>query len=205
MARQTYQGPVRWVIVDDGAEAQPITFKRDGWTLDVVRPQPYWKAGQNTQARNLIAGLDVISSSDRLVVIEDDDWYSPDWLEHVDKLLTANVLIGERRARYYNVAKSIGRQLANDAHASLCATAMTGSAIDDFRKVCRENHKFIDMQLWRMHQPRKLFDGHRVVGIKGLPGRGGIGMGHSKEFRGTADSSRRILREWIGEDAAAYL
>src|SRR5690606_8566975 len=57
MARQDYAGPVRWVIVDDGPEPQPVTFQRDGWVLEVVRPEPYWQPGQNTQARNLAAGL----------------------------------------------------------------------------------------------------------------------------------------------------
>lgn len=205
MARQTYAGPVRWVIVDDGEEAQPITFKRDGWTLEVIRPKPFWSAGQNTQARNLLAGLEVIDSAERLVVIEDDDWYAADWLAHVDTRLTADMLIGEKRARYYSLSKRVGRELGNQFHSSLCSTAMTGKAIDAFRKVCKEANKFIDMQLWRSHQPRLLFDGHRVVGIKGLPGRGGIGVGHTKEFQGTADSSGRILREWVGDDAAAYL
>lgn len=44
-----------------------------------------------------------------------------------------------------------------------------------------------------------------VVGIKGLPGRGGIGMGHRDNFRGTDDPCGALLREWIGEDAEAYL
>ena len=30
MARQTYAGPVRWVIVDDGPVAQPVAFQRAG-------------------------------------------------------------------------------------------------------------------------------------------------------------------------------
>lgn len=50
---QDYKGPVRWVIVDDGKEAQPVTFQRDDWTLEVIRPTPFWRQGQNTQARNL--------------------------------------------------------------------------------------------------------------------------------------------------------
>ena len=30
MARQTYAGPVRWIIVDAGPEAQPVTLQRAG-------------------------------------------------------------------------------------------------------------------------------------------------------------------------------
>lgn len=48
MLRQTFAGPVRWVIVDDGPEPQPITFRRAGWELVLIRPAPFWRPGQNT-------------------------------------------------------------------------------------------------------------------------------------------------------------
>lgn len=204
MAAQDYAGPVRWVIVDDGPEPQPVTFQREGWTLVVVRPAPHWQPGQNTQARNLQAGLAVIEAGERVAVIEDDDHYGPDWLSHVDAQLHRAELVGEGRARYYNVATRVGRQLHNDAHASLCATAMRGRALETFRHSCRRAPKFIDLDLWRRHPSRHLFGGHRVTGIKGMPGRGGIGMGHRKDFGGTPDPDGALLRQWIGEDARLY-
>lgn len=205
MLRQTYREPVRWVIVDDGETPQPVSFTRSGWTLEFVRPEPFWKPGDNTQARNLLAGLDRITSDDRLVIVEDDDWYSPTWLQICDQKLRGDLLIGETRARYYSAPKRTARQLSNGMHSSLCSTAMTGKAIDAFRQVCRGHHKFIDMVLWRTYPHRQLFGGSSVVGIKGLPGRGGIGVGHSDSFKGTADPDGRVLRQWIGNDAAAYL
>ena len=204
MARQDYAGPVRWVIVDDGAEPQPVTFQREGWTLVHVRPEPYWQPGQNTQARNLLAGLAAISPNERVVIIEDDDHYAPDWLTHVAAQLDRAELVGETCARYYNVAKRVGRQLNNAGHASLCATAMRGRALQTFRQVCRPGRQFIDLDLWKLHPSRHLFYGHRVVGIKGLPGRGGIGMGHSDRFRGVDDRDGALLWEWVGKDAELY-
>lgn len=204
MAAQDYAGPVRWVIVDDGAIRQPVTFCREGWALEVLRPSPRWKPGQNTQARNLLAGLAVIDADARLVVIEDDDHYAPDWLSHVAAELERAELVGEVRARYYNMATRRGRELGNTGHASLCCTAMRGAAIDTFRQACLRSPKFIDLELWRRHRSRHLFGGHRVTGIKGLPGRGGIGIGHKAAFTGTDDTAGSLLREWIGEDARAY-
>lgn len=204
MAAQDYAGAVRWVVVDDGPEAQPITFERPGWTVEVVRPVPVWRPGQNTQARNLLAGLDVIDAGARLVVIEDDDWYAPDWLSHVDRKLEFAELVGERRARYYNLQLRRGRQLGNVEHASLCSTAMRGSALDLFRAACMVRPKYIDLELWRRHPSRFLFDGGRVVGIKGLPGRPGIGMGHRDDFTGQADRDGALLRLWVGTDAGLY-
>ncbi|MFV1846451.1 glycosyltransferase family A protein [Stenotrophomonas maltophilia] len=205
MARQDYAGPIRWIIVDDGPEPQPVTFQRKGWQLVLVRPSPHWAPGQNTQARNLLKGLAAVGPDERLVIIEDDDWYAPDWLTTVAAELEHAELVGEHRARYYNVEQRRGRQLANTGHASLCSTAIRGSALRDFTDACRSRPKFIDLELWRRPRERRLFGGHRVVGIKGLPGRGGIGMGHDTDFKGEADVSGALLRHWIGEDAEVYL
>lgn len=205
MLRQTYDRPVRWIIVDDGEVPQPITFERAGWVLEVVRPTPFWRPGMNTQARNLLAGLDRVNPTDRLVVIEDDDWYAADWLEVCAIYLERASLVGETQARYYNVEHRTGRQLSNVGHSSLCSTAMRGSAITAFRQACQPGRQFIDLELWRKHRDALLFPGHRVVGIKGMPGRGGIGMGHKAGFRGQRDPNGVLLREWIGPDADWYL
>lgn len=202
---QDYAGPVRWVIVDDGAEAQLVTFERDGWELVVIRPEPFWQPGQNTQARNLLAGLAAIDHAGSLTIFEDDDFYTRDWLTTIDRELDRAELVGEARARYYNLPLRRGRQLSNSAHASLCSTAMRGAALRTFADACRRRPKFIDLDIWQRHPSRHLFGGHRVTGIKGLPGRGGIGMGHRDDFRGQDDPTGALLREWVGADAELYL
>lgn len=205
MLRQTYTGPVHWVIVDDGEQAQPVTFSRPGWKLEVIRPTPFWKEGQNTQARNLRAGLEAIRKDALLVIIEDDDHYRADWLEVVASKFDRAELIGECQAKYYNVQTHQARELHNNGHASLCSTGMRGPAIERFRAICQSHKKFIDLELWRKHNSRHLFSGGRVVGIKGMRGRGGIGAGHRPTFSGDTDTSGEILRRWIGKDAEFYL
>lgn len=206
MAAQTYAGAVRWIIVDDGEQPQPVTFRRAGWDLTVIRPQPYWARGQNTQARNLLAGLACVNDDDRVVIIEDDDHYAATWLEVVDRHLDRAELVGETRARYYNVALRRARQLNNAAHSSLCSTGLRDAAIAALRSECRRAATFIDLGLWRRFAGSKLlFSGHRVTGIKGLPGRGGIGMGHCQQFNGQPDPELEILREWIGPAAEWYV
>lgn len=205
MAAQTYSGPVRWIVVDDGEQPEPWTFRRDGWSLELIRRESFWKHGENTQAVNLLTALDRVSISERVVCIENDDHYSPQWLEIVDKHLERAELVGEYRARYYNVATKQGRQLNNTQHASLCCTAMRGAAIETFRKVCKPGVQFIDLSLWRAHPSKLLFSGANVTGIKGLPGRCGIGVGHKPDFHGTKDTDGALLREWIGQDAELYI
>lgn len=201
MMRQTYDGPVRWIIVDDGEPLQPITFFRKGWTMEFIHPTPCWHPGQNTQARNLLAGLARVGPSDRLVVAEDDDFVGPGYLADVDKWLDVADLVGEPMARYFNVASGTGFQHENKTHCSLCSTAMKGPGIAAFRVAVSKKMKFIDMELWRIFQGSTFFSNTRhVVGIKGLPGRKGIGSGH----RIAGGRNVGLLREWIGEDAAIY-
>ena len=203
MARQDYVGRVRWLVVDDGQEATPVGFAREGWSVEVIRPEPFWEPGQNTQARNILAGLDRVAPDDRLLVIEDDDWYAPDWLSKVAQELEHAELVGETHARYYNLQQRVARQLTNAQHASLCASAMRGAALRLFRQVAQERPVFIDLDLWKRAPSKKLFTGHRVVGMKGLPGRGGIGMGHDR-LAGTKDPAGAALAQWVGEDARLY-
>lgn len=204
--RQTYDGPVHWIIVDDGEEAQPVTFKRDKWSLSIIRPNPKWKPGNNTQARNLKEGLRLVKPTDKLVIWEDDDAYHPQWLERVDEWLNKAELVGEAPARYYNIQTKQAKKLNNRQHASLCCTAMMGFAIESFKKELKPNVQFIDINLWKNYKGKKaLYPTQLVTGIKGLPGRNGIGMGHKKEFSGILDADGAILKEWLGSNINLYV
>jgi hypothetical protein len=205
MAAQQFAGPVRWVIVDDGPTPQSVTLHRERWNLEVIRPTPLWRPGENTQARNLCAGLEVITPEERVVVIEDDDYYAPDWLTHVTAALERALLVGETCARYYNIPKRCAHEHTNTTHSSLCSTAMRGRALRLFRDVCAYAPLYLDIYLWGAMSSRELFGGHRVIGMKGLPGRHGIGSGHQRTFTGMPDPDGVILREWIGGDAEIYL
>jgi hypothetical protein len=88
-------------------------------------------------------------------------------------------------------------------HASLGATALRGSAIDLLRRICAKGSRIIDVDLWRdFNGAKTLLESRTVVGIKGLPGRAGIGVGHRKSF-GTPDDDGHVLRGWIGDERAS--
>ena len=205
-AAQDFQGDVHWIIVDDGQEPQPVTFAKPNWKVTVIRPEPFWKKGDNTQARNLLAGLAIVPDDARLVIWEDDDYMAPSYLRWIDRLLDKYDLVGESYARYYNIPRRIARELRNSQHASLCSTGMKGEALKLFREVCKPGVQFIDIGLWREFKGSKILErGNRVVGIKGMPGRGGIGMGHLSDFSGRRDPHLAILRSWIGGDVKYYV
>jgi hypothetical protein len=201
-AAQDYAGPVIWIIVDDGPEPQPVTFKRPDWEVVVIRPGPLWQPGQNTQGRNLRVGLACIPDDARVVCLEDDDYYAPgyltaahDWLENAD-------LAGASTMRLFHVPNRVAHEAWMPRYAMLCSTVVKGPALAALRAVVEQDVPYFDIELWRSFQGAKQL--HRtdlVVGIKGLPGRQGITRAHALE--GAADADK--LREWIGQDADLYL
>lgn len=204
MARQTYSSKFLWVVVDDGESPSQVTIDRDNITVEIVRPKPFWNEGENTQGRNLIAGLNFVGRDDIVTIWEDDDWYHPDWLSWVVDHADEAELIGEAAAIYYNVASRKWRRLMNTEHASLRCSAMRGGAIETFRKVLETPYRYYDQRLWAAHDDKKVFDRRLTVGIKAMPGRPGIALGHDG-IRGNPDPEMKKLRELIGDDADWYL
>lgn len=200
--RQTYSGPMHWIIVDDVDPPSKVPTMRDGIRMSVIYPPWRW-SGANTQAQSMACGLEHVPDDASLIVMEDDDWYSPQHIEtRVDELQTSE-LVGERVARYYNVASMRYRIIPSIVHSSLAATACRGGALALLRHICESGSRRIDIDLWSHYQGHLSNTAH-VVGIKGLPGRAGIGVGHRKDF-GTHDPDGGVLAEWIGRDVDNYL
>lgn len=205
MARQTFKGPVHWIVVDDGHVPVDVELERDGWRVTVVRPATLWQIGDNTQGRNLIAGLEVADDLQHALVaiVEDDDWYHEGWLQFLVDHAHEAELIGECDAVYYNVASRKWQRLHNGEHASLRCTAMSGDAIETFKVVLETPHKYYDQKLWARHKSKKVYQREFTVGMKGLPGRPGIALGHDRT-RGNSDPDLAFLRDLIGQDADWY-
>ena len=168
------------------------------YSLLNVLPGTYRVAASAVGYQTITHNAVRVSADESVAIIEDDDWYGPGYLADVAKWLGHRPLAGECRARYYNMATGKGRQLNNERHASLCSTAVRGEGLRALRQAVAKADTFIDMTLWRLC-PGRLYRTRHVVGIKGVPGRGGIGTGHRDAF-----GEPMNLRDWIGEDAALY-
>ena len=197
MNRQDYTGPLQWVVVDDVDPATELTMGQE-----VVRPEPRW-SGSHTLARNFKAGL-LAARYDAVIVIEDDDWYSPRYVQDMVNRLdrhAVTTLAGEFPSRYYNVRNRCYRLPGNETHASLCQTAFRLEVVPKIRSLITEE-TWIDLRMWSKIRG-ELYEAYNVVGIKGLPGRDGVGIGH--QDGGTPDPELDVLRDWIGdEDAWRY-
>ena len=73
------------------------------------------------------------------------------------------------------------------------------------RELCNNGvRRMLDFHLWKTFKgDKRLMHSHNVVGIKGLPGRPGIGVGHRRNF-GTVDVENK-LREWACPYEENYL
>jgi glycosyltransferase involved in cell wall biosynthesis len=212
MRNQTYKGEVTWIIIDD---CLPLTTDfitedfREKWKIIKRYPKPAWQNGMNTQARNISDGINLIShyvtEDDIIFIIEDDDYYKPVYLERMIERMGEFKIIGETNTIYYNVITRRFADNCNKQHASLFQIAFKPSMIPLFVQSFKA--KFIDCTFFSVINESlvNLFhDGTLAVGIKGLPGRGGIGAGHSSGFMANNDTNLRFLKNLIGEDAEKY-
>lgn len=213
MKCQDYQGEVLWILVDD---CMPITTDgidnpfRENWKIIKLFPSPSWGVGQNTQARNLLVGVEEVKKYEieAIFIIEDDDYYSPRYLREMMNKIGNYKVIGELCTIYYNPIKQCYRNNRNRHHSSLFQTAFTPAMIPIFEMVCKSQQKFIDMIFYKnvaLHDIR-FFEGENLsIGIKGLSGRQGIGAGHRMDVRMVPDHNRQELKRLIGNDFIYYL
>lgn len=202
-----------WLVVDDGAEPTEITQEQY-----YIRHCP-GRSPLDSFRVNMAAALKwgQAMGYQKFIIIEDDDWYSSQYVEKCINELEHFHLYGQCGARYYNVKYRLYKQLNHTSHASMCSTAFTLDAVPTVLDVLERQESHHDMRLWRLHGTElgglswqaKLEPTVDVVGIKGMPGRVGIGMGHRMEkelvYSGFAyDPDMSKLQEWVGSDYMLY-
>jgi hypothetical protein len=197
LQRQTNQD-FTWVILDDCEPTSPIPERCDihidaGWVWD----------GENTQSISLLRLLNEVGT-DKTIVCEDDDWYSPEHVQIMSDLLDKADVVGQKPTVYYNIHNRTYKPFYKTNHSCLCQTAFKGAAVEHLRTICQENATNIDVTFWKTWQGSKHLDeSMTAVGIKGMKGRGGIGVGH--KMQGTKDPKGHKLSSLIGDDIKNYL
>jgi len=210
---------VEWVLVDDGqsnacaraiSEVGESTMANFGISVFYLR-RKFIKEDQGPRslARNVLAGMEAISSQ-KLLIMEDDDCYREWYLSEMFGRLLDSDLVGTVWQKYYHLPSLSYRTFRNRGSA-FCSTGMRSSMFPLLREACQQGilgHKGIDAKLWQLGQSSggrlDIFEPERdsVIGMKGLPGRSGIGVGHRP--KGFAhDRGGKILVEWCGEEYGA--
>jgi len=210
MKAQTYKGKVLWVIVDDCVPQTTAFISYDfrkNWSVITHTPTPTWQEGQNTQSRNIQAGLDFVPRNNNVIgifIIEDDDYYKATYIETMLEELHGFDLCGETCSVYYNTSINAIKRHNNCNHSSLFQTAFTVDVIPYLEKILEKNHKFIDIELFKSPVSINLFSHDDLaIGIKGMEGRTGIGRGHDSSFYFT--QTKVTLADLIGTDSIHYI
>lgn len=205
MKRQTYKGLIQWIVVDDMPKYPTICTMNQEYIAGPME----WREGINTQRPNMDAAFHKVKG-DSILVIEDDDWYAPNYIEIMTTFLNHWSIVGEGNAKYYNIKTRSYKEMMNFNHSSLCQTGIRKDSYNVLERAIHSGEFFFDIFLWnRAVQSKasifKFLDLNLCIGMKGLPGKGGIGVGHTaKNFLGDPNFGK--LKSWIGaEDAQSYI
>jgi len=204
-----HDGEIQWIVVDDCNPIEVERLESDSIEINRVFPRPLWQAEHNTLARNLLAAIPLIKHP-KIIIIENDDWYSPVYLKQMIESLEVAEVVGEVPSYYYHIPGKRYRNMDNVFHASLCQTALRATALPILQTICETGASFIDVRFWKECLNRKLSNvmlrTRNCIGTKGLPGRPGIGAGHrlSHGANWRPDPDLNVLRSWIGEDVQFY-
>lgn len=207
VARQTIK-PFQWIVLCDGDVPTKCTMGQQFiYCPEVKGAESLSKKTQLLLRSSLVKG-------DAIVFWEDDDFYSPTWLEFCENKLAHFDLIGEGMATYYNVSGRWWYEHGNMTHSSLCSTAVSRKLFPILLQVAENPNPFIDARLWKaVPAKKKVFNPFEnpnrkrlVVGMKGLPGRKGYGQGHvNKDPSAKDDLDLSKLKSLIGDDYLNYV
>lgn len=201
IANQRYTGDFTWIVADDGVKDTACTM---GQT--VVRRKPGKGHTLCAQLRDTIP----LVETDLLLIIEDDEYYGPDYISTMVGQLEHAELVGERASKYYFPSHRKWMQYPSWHHVALCRMGWQRSVIPTaIEAVTGTDHRSVDLRIWNAWDgTRRVWvdtvgDMRLSVGIKGMPGRK-CGV-FSPPAGSHDDFSGDKLRQMVGDDAQVYL
>jgi hypothetical protein len=210
MANQT-QPPEQWVVIDDGKIpfSMPIVSMPVPFFMDYIRREPKSNDPKITLNVNLKEAIPYITGN-KILIMEDDEYYAPGYIAEMSFRLRDHEVVGINTGKYYHLPTSRYTMKKGMPHASLAQTGFRSSFLPEFVK-CLDGNFYIDQRIWKKVGKRNwsgLFDDGDdmlYVGMKGLPGRAGIGYGHRDYVSFQKDfPDHKVLRRWCA-DAETYL
>lgn len=212
VASQTLQ-PREWIIVDDGLTPMHEQMRIPDWAT-YVRRERRSDDPPHTLSVNVLAALEHVTR-DRVVIVEDDDWYAPVYAEYILPYLENHDMVGLNTIRYYHLLASQWKHGKPPQHTAFAQTAFKrGHAWDHLKAVCESHFTeirekgVVDRYWWQNFEGTKhLIKDHPClhVGLKGGFGRAGLAEGHKisdPDYK--RDSNKVYLKNSIGSDSFYY-
>jgi hypothetical protein len=200
MANQIRQ-PDQWLVIDDGRV--PYGFIPEA---TIIRREPQKDDPPCTLGKNLEVACAYVEH-DKVIIMEDDDWYGPKYIYTLAKLLNDYELVGIWGTNYYDPSIPGYRNMGRNDHAAMSMTGMRKSFLPQLLKAIPPDgvtpDVSIDLRLWWNYSEGK---GHLIPGegrqyhvsIKGMPGRPGAGVGHDKQLY-VQDNDFKVFKKWCSD------
>ena len=219
MGHQTRK-PDQWLVIDDGQV--PFSPTMD---CDYVYRSPQKSDPKLTLGVNLEFAIPYIKG-DVILFCEDDEYYAPNYVEEMSTKIRGHEAVGLCRSKYYHLPTRTYHVHNTLGHASLAQTGIVRDYLPRLKDLL-VGDSFIDLRLWEDVSGQKVVVGSRrsfqrefplnrgrgflfddglnclYVGMKGMPGRKGIGAGHRGV--GLSDPYYDVLKRWIPKDYRVYL
>lgn len=211
----------QWLVVDDGKE--PFMPTMD---CDYIYRTPQRDDPAQTLNTNLEYALPHVTG-DIVLFMEDDEYYAPNYVETMVAKIQGHEAVGLCNSKYYNMMYKTFYVHNTRDHASLAQTGVVKEYLPTLKALLKGD-PFIDIRIWAeiggrdmswkkapfinkeldVNNGRGLLfdDGDKnclYVGIKGMPGRKGIGAGH--KGGGRVDPNHQTLRQWMPKDCEDYI
>lgn len=207
MSKQNFFEPVHWIIVDDSTINNYYETPKmpNNWKITHIKVERKTLPNHSTQADNILKAIDHIIY-DKVIMIEDDDYYHPEWLVICNHYLDYCDIFGKTSVIYYNLKNKTfwNKPYPNNDFNPMVQTAFTRAVIPNLKKVCSNNINLLDYYLWMsIGQNKKFFlqtnSIEYVVGMKGLSGRGGMTKNHTTILP-SQDYNLLFLKNVLGEN-----
>lgn len=201
MGRQTIQ-PHEWIVVDGGLTASTIDYERDGCKFHHV-PNPN-DEGVSNFLSNLALGVN-LASGDVILIMEDDELYHSNHIEHTTKNLANASATVSLAARYYNIRYNWYREWES---ASLCRSGFRRdqkrALLDTIDRCKKAGNASVDYTYFA-DNPGNYTKEPTAIGVKGMYANGISTLhkqGYNYHFK--PDDGVCVYRKWFGEDARYY-
>lgn len=203
----------RWLVVGEDHSGYNFDLARkiEGVSLEVIKRKPKKNEAIPSICLNWQTALKQVDATECVIVMEDDDFYSPSYLRAMWAMSNSAPLLGLNNDVYYNVRSRRWQRMRNISHCSLAMTGFNAEVVPLLTEILKEPSPFIDLSLWdrwtgAKHVEENNQDTPEHVGLKGCPGVAGCGSFHGADLLMCNDASGKKLCDWIGKgNAGLYL
>jgi hypothetical protein len=129
MWRQTLK-PQQWIVVDDGET--PI---KDSIEFEYYRRVSGINDYEHTLCLNLLEAIKYVRHN-KIIFMEDDDWYHPTYVDYMSKLLDKADLVGFGNAVFYHVPGMRYMIKGSPKQPTLAQTAMRSELLPVLKEIC---------------------------------------------------------------------